>query len=204
MTPGASADRPRLILGSGSPRRLELLAQIGLAPDAVLPPDIDETTLPRETPRAYCERIAAAKLAAVEAGADDVVLCADTTVGVGRRILGKPADEAEAARFLELMSGRRHKVVTVVAVRRGERSWARTSVSSVKLKRLSREEVAGYLATGDWRGKAGGYAIQGPAAAFVAWIEGSHSGIVGLPLHETANLLRAAGIEVWRGAEVAA
>lgn len=188
----------RLVLGSASPRRLELLAQLGLTPDAIRPPDIDETPLPRETPRAYCERIAGAKLAAVEAGEDEVVLCADTTVGVGRRILGKPADEAEAGRFLALLSGRRHKVVTAVGVRRGERTWARTSVSSVKIKRLSAEEIAGYLATGDWRGKAGAYAIQGPAAAFVSWIEGSHSGIVGLPLHETANLLAAAGVAVWR------
>ena len=199
MTPDAGS-RPRLVLGSGSPRRLELLAQLGLAPDAVRPPDIDETPLPKELPRAYCERIAAAKLAAVEAEADDVVLCADTTVAVGRRILGKPADEAEAGRFLRLLSGRRHRVVTAVGVRRNGRSWSRTSVSRVKLKRLSEPEVAGYLATGDWRGKAGAYAIQGPAAAFVAWIEGSHSGIMGLPLHETANLLRAAGIEVWRQA----
>ena len=188
---------PRLILGSGSPRRLDLLAQLGLVPDAVRPPDVDETPRPGEAPRAYCERIAAAKLAAVEAGPDDVVLCADTTVGVGRRILGKAEDATEAARFLGLMSGRRHKVVTAIGVRRGERSWRRTQVSSVKMKRLSREEVDGYLATGDWRGKAGAYAIQGPAAAFVSWIEGSHSGIMGLPLHETANLLRAAGLEIW-------
>ena len=189
---------PRLILGSGSPRRLELLAQLGLAPDAVRAPDIDETPGKGETPRLYCERIAAAKLAAVEAEEDDVVLCADTTVGVGRRILGKAGDAAEAARFLDLLSGRRHKVVTAVGVRRGRRTWRRVQMSSVKVKRLSQEEIAGYLATGDWQGKAGAYAIQGPAAAFVSWIEGSHSGIMGLPLHETANLLRAAGIEVWR------
>ena len=162
------------------------------------PPDVDETPRPGEVPRAYCERITAAKIAAVAAEADDVVLCADTTVALGRRILGKPADGDEAGAFLRQMSGRRHRVVTAVAVRRGDRTWARTSVSSVKLKRLSEEEVAGYLATGDWRGKAGAYAIQGPAAALVAWIEGSHSGIVGLPLHEAANLLRAAGLEVWR------
>ena len=188
--------RPRLILGSGSPRRLDLLAQLGLAPDAVRPPDIDETPLPRETPRAYCERIAGAKLAAVQADPDDVVLCADTTVGVGRRILGKPADEGEARRFLDLLSGRRHKVVTAIGVRRGERSWHRTNVSSVKFKRLSRAETDAYLATGDWQGKAGGYAIQGVAGAFIPWIEGSYTGIMGLPVHETANLLRAAGLEV--------
>jgi septum formation protein len=185
------------ILGSGSPRRLELLAQLGLTPDAVRPPDIDETPLGVELPRHYCERITAAKLDAVEAGPEDVVLCADTTVAVGRRILGKAADASEAADFLSLLSGRRHKVVTCVSVRRGAAAWHRTSVSSVRLKRLSGAEIADYLATGDWQGKAGAYAIQGPAAAFVAWIEGSHSGIVGLPLHETANLLQQAGVKVW-------
>jgi septum formation protein len=186
-----------LVLGSGSPRRLELLASIGLRPDAVRPPDVDETPLAAEQPRPYCERVVAAKLDAVEADPDDVVLVADTTVAVGRRILGKPADAVEARRFLELLSGRRHRVITAIAVRRGARRWTRTSISSVKLKVLSEVEIAGYLATGDWKGKAGAYAIQGPAAAFVSWIEGSHSGIVGLPLHETANLLQAAGLEVW-------
>jgi septum formation protein len=190
-------DRPRLILGSGSPRRLELLAQIGIVPDAVRPPEVDETPGPAEQPRPYCERITAAKLAAIEAGPHDVVLCADTTVAVGRRILAKPADAEEAEAFLSLLSGRRHKVITAVAARRGGRVLRRTSVSSVRLKRLSQAERAGYIATGDWRGKAGAYAIQGPAAAFVAWIEGSHSGIVGLPLHETATLLQALGLEVW-------
>ena len=190
--------RPRLILGSGSPRRLELLAQLGLVPDAVRPPDVDETPAKAELPRAYCERITAAKLAAVEAGPGDIVLCADTTVAVGRRILGKPAGVEEAETFLRLVSGRRHKVVTALGVRRGARSWHRTSVTSVKVKRLSDAEIAGYLATGDWQGKAGAYAIQGPAGAFVSWIEGSYTGVMGLPVHETANLLQAAGLEVWR------
>ena len=189
---------PRLILGSGSPRRLELLSQIGLAPDGVRPPDVDETPAKGEIPRVYCERIARAKLAAVEADADDVVLCADTTVALGRRIMGKPEGEAEARAFLAKLSGRRHRVVTCVGVRRGERSWFRTSVSSVKLKRLSDVEIDGYIRTGDWRGKAGAYAIQGPAGALVAWMEGSFSAVVGLPLHETANLLQAAGLELWR------
>lgn len=193
---------PRLILGSGSPRRLELLAQLGLVPDRIHAPDIDETPAKGELPRVYCERIMAAKLdavaAAATAAADEVVLCADTTVAVGRRILGKPADAGEAAAFLHLLSGRRHKVVTAIGVKRGERAWRRTSVSSVRFKRLSDLEVNGYLATGDWRGKAGGYAIQGPAGAFIPWIEGSFTGIVGLPLHETAMLLQAAGLEVWR------
>ncbi|MBM2576930.1 septum formation protein Maf [Jannaschia sp. Os4] len=188
---------PRLILASGSPRRLDLLAQIGVEPYAVRPPDVDETPRPAELPRPYCERITAAKLAAAQADPDDVVLCADTTVAVGRRILGKPEDEADAARMLALLSGRRHKVITCVAVRRGDRTWSKTSQSSVKLKRLSDAERDGYLATGDWQGKAGAYAIQGPAGALVAWMEGSFSGVVGLPLHETANLLQAAGIAVW-------
>ncbi len=189
---------PRLILGSGSPRRLELLAQLGLAPDAVRPPDIDETPREAELPRVYCERITAAKLGAVEAGADDVVLCADTTVAVGRRILGKPEDAGQAVRFLHLLSGRRHRVFTAIGVRRGGRAWFRTSETAVKMKALSDTEINGYLATDDWRGKAGAYAIQGPAGAFVTWIGGSFTGVVGLPLHETANLLQAAGVEVWR------
>lgn len=191
---------PRLILGSGSPRRLELLGQLGLAPDDVRPPDIDETPLKDELPRPYCIRIARAKAEAVQAGAGDVVLCADTTVALGRRILGKPEDRDEAAAFLRALSGRRHRVVTAVAVRRGDRLWQRDVVSQVRMKRLSEPEIDGYLATGDWQGKAGGYAIQGPAGAFIPWISGSFTGIVGLPLAETAGLLQAAGLPVWRAA----
>lgn len=182
-----------LILGSGSPRRLELLGQIGVVPDAVRPPDIDEDPLKGELPRPYCSRIASAKAQAVEAGADDIVLCADTTVALGRRILGKPADAAEAEAFLRLMSGRRHRVITAVCLRRGERVWARDVVSSVKMKQLSDAEIARYIASDDWQGKAGGYGIQGPAGALIPWISGSFTGIVGLPLAETANLLTAAG-----------
>ena len=181
------------ILGSGSPRRLELLAQIGVVADAVRPPDIDETPRAAELPRPYCARMAREKVAAVEAGDDDIVLCADTTVAVGRRILGKPADAEEAAAFLDLMSGRRHKVITAVAVRRGTRIWERDVQSVVRMKRLSDAERDAYLATGDWRGKAGGYGIQGPAGALIPWISGSFTGIVGLPLAETATLLMAAG-----------
>jgi len=188
-----------LILGSGSPRRLELLAQIGVVPDAVRPPDIDETPLTDERPRPYCARIAAAKAGAVQAGPDDIVLCADTTVALGRRILGKPADAGEAAAFLYKLSGRRHRVITAVAVRKGARVWQRLSVSTVKIKPLSDIEVNAYLASEDWRGKAGGYAIQGPAGAFIPWIQGSYTGIVGLPLYETARLLQAAGHPLYRG-----
>jgi septum formation protein len=121
------------------------------------------------------------------------VLCADTTVAAGRRILGKPADAAEAAAFLRLLSGRRHRVITALALRGPGRVWQRAVTTQVAVKRLSEEEIARYLASGDWRGKAGGYAIQGPAAAFVPWIQGSWSAVVGLPLHETAMLLGAAG-----------
>jgi septum formation protein len=187
----------RLILGSASPRRLALLAQVGVAPDAVLPPDIDETPRKAELPRAYVERLAAAKAAAVQAGADDIVLCADTTVALGRRILGKPADAAEAAEFLVRLGGRRHTVLTAVAVRRGDRLWRKTSESSVRMKRLSDAELNAYLASGDWQGKAGGYGIQGLAGAFIPWISGSYTGIMGLPVAETAALLAAAGWPVW-------
>ena len=187
-----------LILGSASPRRKELLAQIGVVPDAVRPADIDETPHPRELPRPYCARMACEKVQAVDAGPEDIVLCADTTVALGRRILGKPADAAEAEAFLRAMSGRRHRVITAIAVRRGQRLWTREVESAVRMKRLSGDEVAGYIATGDWQGKAGGYGIQGPAGALIPWISGSFSAIVGLPLAETAQLLQAAGYCLWK------
>ncbi len=188
----------RFILGSGSPRRRELLAQLGIVPDAILPPDIDETPRKGELPRTYCARLACEKAAAVQAGPEDIVLCADTTVALGRRILGKPADAGQAARFLTDLGGRRHQVITALAVRRGGRVWTRESVSTVKMKRLSDIELNAYLAGGEWQGKAGAYAIQGAASAFIPWISGSFTGIVGLPLAETAALLAAAGYPVWR------
>lgn len=188
---------PRLILGSASPRRRELLAQIGVVADDVRPPDINEDPLPRELPRPYCARMAREKVQAVQADANEIVLCADTTVALGRRILGKPADTEEAKTFLRLMSGRRHRVITAVAVRRGDQVWEVDAVSMVRMKRLSEPEIAAYLATGDWQGKAGGYGIQGPAGAFIPWISGSFTGIVGLPLAQTAGLLQAAGYPVW-------
>ncbi|CUH74632.1 Maf-like protein YhdE [Tritonibacter multivorans] len=188
------------ILGSGSPRRLELLGQLGVVPDQVSPPDIDETPLKGELPRAYCARVTREKVQAVAAGADDIVLCADTTVALGRRIMGKPSDAGEAAAFLMALGGRRHRVITAVAVRKGEKVWERDVVSAVQMKRLSDEELNAYLATGDWDGKAGGYAIQGPAGAFIPWIAGSFTGIVGLPLSETANLLQAAGYPLYKEA----
>lgn len=184
----------RLILGSASPRRLDLLAQLGVVPYAVRPADIDETPMKGELPRVYCARIAWAKAQAMDCGGDEVILCADTTVAVGRRILGKPDGPDQAAAFLTLMSGRRHQVITSVVVRSPARVWDRQVVSQVRMKRLSQPEIEAYLASGEWQGKAGGYALQGRAAAFIPWIGGSPSAIVGLPLAETAQLLAAAGV----------
>ena len=186
----------RLVLGSGSPRRLELLAQLGLVPDDVRAPDINENPLKSELPRPYCARMAREKVEAVEAGVDEVVLCADTTVALGRRILGKPRDAGEAAEFLMMLSGRRHRVITAIAVKSGDQIWERDVVSAVKMKRLSDVELNSYLHSEDWQGKAGGYAIQGPAGSFIPWISGSYSAIMGLPLAETAQLLSAAGYPV--------
>ncbi|GAB4387630.1 Maf family protein [Albidovulum sp.] len=188
--------RPRLVLGSASPRRAELLAQLGLSPDSIRHPEIDETPRKGELPRPYCERMAREKAAAVPAAEAEVVLAADTTVALGRRILGKPERDAEAAACLRMLSGRRHRVVTAVAVRRGARLWQRSVESVVKVKRLSETEIRAYLASGEWRGKAGGYGIQGRFGAFIPWLQGSFTGIVGLPLAETAQLLAAAGIDI--------
>ena len=171
---------------------------MGLVPDLVVSPDINEDPRKGELPRPYAARLAREKALAVAAGPDDVVICADTTVALGRRILGKPADAGEAAAFLMLLGGRRHEVITAVAVRRGDRIWARESVSAVKVKRLSDAELNAYLASGEWQGKAGGYGIQGMAGAFIPWISGSYTGIMGLPVAETAALLTAAGWPVWR------
>lgn len=186
--------RPRLVLGSASPRRLELLAQLGITPDEVRPADIDETPLKGELPRPYCKRVTLAKAEAVARNRGDVVLAADTTVAVGRRILGKPEDRAEAEAFLRLLSGRRHRVITAVAVIDDSEARTRDVVTHVRMARLSDEDVTRYLDTADWQGKAGAYAIQGPAGAFVPWISGSYTAVMGLPVHETAGLLAAAGI----------
>ncbi|MFX0542640.1 Maf family protein [Roseovarius sp. S4756] len=191
----SSDTSPRLILGSASPRRRDLLAQIGVLPDEIRPPDINEAPAKAELPRPYCIRMAYEKALAVIAEDRDIVLSADTTVALGRRILGKPEDAGEAEAFLRALSGRRHSVITAVAVRRGARVWQRDVLTKVKMKRLSDAEIAAYLATGDWQGKAGGYGIQGPAGALIPWISGSFTAVVGLPLAETAVLLRAAG---WR------
>ena len=188
----------RLILASASPRRLELLQQLGIFPDVVAPADVDETPLPSEVPRVYCTRVTRAKVNVYEAGPADLVLAADTTVALGRRILGKPDDVNEARSFLNLLSGRRHRVITSIALRKGALIWQRDVVTTVRMKRLSEAEITGYLRTNDWQGKAGGYAIQGPASAFVPWIQGSYSAVMGLPLAETSHLLNTAGYTIWR------
>ena len=170
---------------------------LGLEPYAVRPADIDETPQKRELPRPYCARVARGKADAIAVAEDEVILSADTTVALGRRILGKPEDETEAETFLRALSGRRHRVITSVVVRSAAQTWSRDVESRVQMKNLSDQEINGYLKTEDWRGKAGGYSIQGPAGAFIPWISGSYSAIVGLPLAETAQLLQAAGVQVW-------
>ncbi|RZJ96874.1 MAG: septum formation protein Maf, partial [Brevundimonas sp.] len=174
--------------------RIELLAQVGITPDRIDPADIDETPLKGETPPRLAERLARTKALTVAARAPDaVVLAADTVVSVGRRFLEKAADETEAERFLRLLSGRGHRVYTGVAVARGERIATRVNETRVTFKVLSDAEIAAYVASGDWRGKAGGYGIQGPAGAFVTRIVGSHPSVMGLPLFEAVNLLTGAG-----------
>ncbi len=185
----------RLILASASPRRLELLARIGIVPDAVVPANIDETPLKDELPPHYASRVAAEKAAVVADGhSGALTLAADTVVAVGRRILGKPNDEAGARRMLTLLSGRRHRVHSAVTLIDAEgQARHRLSTSIVIFKRLSDEELGAYLAGGEWRGKAGAYAIQGQAEALIRWISGSYSGVMGLPLYETRALLKGAG-----------
>ncbi len=184
----------RLILGSASPRRRELLAQISVVPAEIRAADINEDPIPGELPRPYCQRMAREKAEALEPGPDEAILCADTTVAVGRRILGKPEDRKEAQAFLRLMSGRRHRVVTAIALRTQDKIWQKDVETALKMKCLSETELNAYLDTEDWQGKAGGYGIQGPAAAFIPWLQGSYSAVVGLPLAETAGLLRVAGV----------
>ncbi|MEM1104952.1 MAG: Maf family nucleotide pyrophosphatase [Pseudomonadota bacterium] len=185
--------RPDFILASASPRRLDLLAQIGLTPDAVIPADIDETPQDGEPPRALALRLAREKAAAISG--EGVVLAADTVVAAGRRILPKTLEAAEARACLNLLSGRRHRVFAGVAVRSADGVLgSRVAMSVVAFKRLSGAEIDFYLATGEWQGKAGGYALQGAAAGFIPSIRGSYSAIVGLPLFETRNLLAAAGV----------
>lgn len=184
-----------LVLASASPRRLDLLAQIGLRPDRIVPAELDETPLPREVPHRHAARLAVAKALAVAAHHPGcVVLAADTVVAVGRRILPKAETETVAAECLRLLSGRRHRVWGGVAVIGADgRVHERLVRTDVMIKRLSVEELRDYLRSGEWHGKAGGYAIQGRAALFVRGLIGSYSNVVGLPLFETGALLRGAG-----------
>ena len=181
----------RLVLASASPRRVMLLAQMGIVPDVIVVPDIDETPLAGELPRRLAERLAVAKAEAVALREPEaVVLAADTVVAVGRRVLPKVETEAEARECLLLLSGRRHLVITGVAVARPDgRVQRRVVECAVRFKRLDATEIEAYIASGEWKGVAGGYAIQGRAAAFVPWMQGSYSAVVGLPLHEVALLL---------------
>ncbi|QDZ09202.1 septum formation protein Maf [Sphingomonas panacisoli] len=184
-----------LVLASTSPRRRELLARIGVEPARFAAPDIDETPLRGELPRAYVARLAEAKALAVARGAEEIVLAGDTTVAVGRRILEKPLDEADLRRMLGLLSGRRHHVFSgVCVVGRDGRAKVRVVDTIVGFKPLSPAEIDWYVASGEGMGKAGGYAIQGRAEAFVRYLAGSHSNVVGLPVFETLGLLRAAGM----------
>ena len=184
---------PHLILASASPRRRELIARLGIAPAAIAAADIDETPARGELPRVYAVRMAREKAAAI-AGDAAHVLAGDTVVALGRRILPKAEDEATARRCLELMSGRRHRVLSAIALKSPDGTLReKLSETIVRFKPLSKAEIDAYIAGGEWHGKAGGYAIQGSAEGLIAWISGSHSGVVGLPLFETRALLKAAG-----------
>ncbi|MCE2516542.1 MAG: septum formation protein Maf [Alphaproteobacteria bacterium] len=197
-----SSSAPRLILASASPRRRELLAQIGITPDEILPADIDETPHQAETPRAYAIRMAAEKVAVIAGQLpQDYCLAADTVVALGRRILGKPEDHNEARKFLDQLSGRRHQVLTALAVTapHDPRPKTRLVTSIVKFNRLSDALIDDYLNCGEWQGKAGGYGVQGYAARHIAWMQGSYTGIVGLPLFETSQLLTGAGYPIKAG-----
>ena len=188
--------KPTLILASASPRRRELIARLGLTPDAIAPADIDETPAKGELPRDYAKRMAREK---AEAAASDegFVLAGDTVVAAGRRILPKAEDEATARECLALLSGRRHRVLSAIALRAPDGALReRLSETIVMFKRLSAEEIDAYIASGEWDGKAGGYAIQGIAEGLISRIQGSHSGVVGLPLYETRTLLKASGFDI--------
>ena len=189
-----------LILASASPRRRELLARLGLEPARIAAADIDETPRKAEVPRLYASRMAREKALAVFGAVESTdghVLAGDTVVALGRRILPKAEDEATARRCLELLSGRRHRVLSAVALKSPDGTLReRLSETIVRFKPLSPAEIDAYIAGGEWHGKAGGYAIQGGAEGLIAWIEGSHSGVVGLPLYETRALLKAAGFSI--------
>jgi septum formation protein len=184
------------VLASASPRRRELLARLGIEPEAVVPAEIDETPRKGEAPRAYAQRMAREKAQAVQNDSAHI-LAGDTVVACGRRILPKAEDEATARICLELLSGRRHRVLSALALRVPDGTVKeRLSETHMRFKRLEPAEIDAYLASGEWHGKAGGYAIQGAAEGLVAWLAGSHSGVVGLPLFEARALLKSAGFPI--------
>lgn len=183
-----------LILASSSPRRRDLLGRLNIVPDRIESPGIDENPRKGEVPRVYAIRMAQEKAQAVNRNEGEIVVAGDTTVAVGRRILQQAADADMQRGFLHLLSGRRHHVLSAVAVIDGDgRLRTKVSDSIVRFKRLSEDEIDAYVASGEGLGKAGGYAIQGRAEALVDWMAGSHSGVIGLPLYETRSLLRASG-----------
>lgn len=192
----AAIQSPALILASASPRRRGLLARLGIEPSDIAPADIDETPDARELPHDYAKRMALEKAqAAAKDGA--YILAGDTVVAVGRRILPKTESREEALACLQLMSGRRHRVLSSVALRHPDGTIReRLSETVVRFKTLSQEDITAYLDGGEWEGKAGGYAIQGAAEGLIQWIQGSHSGVMGLPLYETRALLKAAGFTI--------
>lgn len=197
-----SPDRPALVLASASPRRLDLLQQVGIVPDVVAPADLDETPGATELPRVYAERLAAEKASAVAANHEDAfVLAADTVVACGRRILPKAETQEEARTCLDLLSGRAHRVYTGISLVKGDTKITKSVMTRVQVARLSDAELDAYLASGEWQGKAGGYAIQGLAAAFIRGLNGSYSNVVGLPLHETVNLLKGSGFPLYQASE---
>lgn len=194
---GAASPTPLLVLASSSPRRRELLAQIGVEPARIVSPDIDEQPRKGELPRLYAQRMAREKALAVKRWPNEIVLAGDTTVAAGRRIFPQANDADDVACFLAALSGRRHKVFSAVAVIDAEgKIRERISTSIVRFRRLTAQEIAAYAASGEGIGKAGGYAIQGRAAGIIDFIAGSHSGIVGLPLCEARTLLKSAGYHV--------
>lgn len=190
-----SIDRLRLVLASASPRRLDLLSQMGITPDAVIPADVNETLLDAELPGPAAKRLARLKaedIADKEPGS--LILAADTLVALGRRVLGKPADEAEARKYLSMLSGRRHQVYGgICLIDQAGKVHERLIKTQVSFKRLEQSEIDGYIVSGEWQGKAGAYAIQGLAGAFVKAVNGSYANVVGLALYETNNLLKGVG-----------
>ena len=190
-----AASAPRLVLASGSPRRRDLLLQIGIIPDEIVSSDIDETAHENELPKALCTRLGLEKAKHIAPEyPKSYILAADTVVAVGRRLLPKPASKTEAKGFLELMSGRSHRVYTgVTLISPDSRVFSKTVETRIKMKRLTDSEIDSYIDSNEWQGKAGAYGIQGQAEAFIRYLAGSYSNVVGLPLYETRNMLFGAG-----------